>query len=203
MSNGPLAPDRELVGPDNRGDQKTRDLAEWIHIAANIAVILSALVVVVLYILQRRDSDVLQRQQLAAQMFQHKYDDRVMDAYLKVSAAFDTYNDDFRIFSGVQEEGKARLAEKIIADAGEQNFRIVIDYYNDLLVCIDYGLCDRSLATSLTGQDIRYFYCKARYAGLPQLRKKYAYPAYGDRLAKFAGVCEAAQSPSTNQSVQP
>jgi hypothetical protein len=164
--------------------------AEWTQTAANLAVIASALVVVPLYMVQRRDGDELERQQLAAQMFQRKYEDRVMSAYIRVGDAFDKNNALFPIFSGAQEEGKAELAQRIIADAGIENIKIVIDYYNDLIVCIDQRVCDRALATSLIGQDVRNFYCKARFVGLPQLRDRYAYPGYGERLARFAGACD-------------
>jgi hypothetical protein len=173
-------------------DEATRrhGWVEWTQLISNIAVILSALVVVPLYLVERDDTNRLERQQLAAEMFQRKYDDRVMSAYIKVSDAFDSRNALFAIFNGAQEDAKRQLSADIIETAGLENIKIVIDYYNDLLVCVEEGLCDKELASSLIDQDIRNFYCKARYVGLPQLRERYSYPTYGERLASFAGNCD-------------
>jgi hypothetical protein len=189
--------------PRKAPEAKRHGWMEWTQIASNVAVILSALVVVPMYLVQRRDTNQLERQKLAAEMFQRKYDERVMTAYTKVSDVFDTRNRDFDIFAGGQESAKKAVAERIVAEAGLGEIKIVVDYYNDLLVCMDAKLCDENLATSLIGQDIKNFYCKARSAGLPQLRERYAYKAYGERLERFKPQCDAAREPAATQSAQP
>lgn len=188
----PVGPSDVEDPPGRRAASAPGGFAALVAVVANCAVILSALVVVPMYLIGRRDSDRLERQQLAAQMFQRKYDDRVMAAYVRVSDAFDSSNALFPIFAGAQDEAKAALSEKVMAAAGLENVKIVVDYYNDLLVCIEQKVCDRQLAASLIGQDIHDFYCKARYVGLPELRERYAFPGYGARLAGFAGPCDGA-----------
>lgn len=166
--------------------------SRWVEITqivSNIAVIVSAAIVLPLYLLEREDTNRLERQQLTAELFMRKYDDRVIEAYSRVGDAYDGSNEAFEIFYGSQEEGKRQLANSIIAKAELANIKLMVDYFDDILVCVDEGVCDQSLARSLVGQDINNFYCKARYAGLPELRVKFAYPQYGERLESFAEEC--------------
>ena len=164
---------------------------ELTQIVSNIAVIVSAAIVLPMYLLQREDSNRLERQQLAAELFMRKYDDRILEAYTRVGEAYDGSNAAFEIFYGNQEEGKRQLAASIVEKAGLSNIKLVVDYFDDILVCVEENVCDPGLARSLIGQDITNFYCKARFAGLPELREQFAYPQYGMRLEKFAAPCPA------------
>ncbi|HQV04285.1 MULTISPECIES: hypothetical protein [unclassified Novosphingobium] len=165
---------------------------ELTQIASNVAVILSALIVLPLYLFQREDTIRLERQQIAAELFMRKYDDKLFESYVRVAEAFDASNEAFEIFYGNQEVGKRQLAQSIVSKAGLQNIKLVTDYFDDILVCVEEQVCDADMAQSLIGQDIRNFYCKARFAGIPELRQEYAYPDYGIRLEKFAGDCAKA-----------
>lgn len=162
---------------------------ELTQIVSNVAVIISVVIVLPLYLLQREDTNRLERQQLAAELFMRKYDDRVLEAYSRVADAYDGSNAAFEIFYGNQAEGKRQLAASIVEKAGLNNIKLVVDYFDDILVCVEENVCDPALARSLIGQDITNFYCKARFAGLPELRDRFAYPDYGKRLQNFAGSC--------------
>lgn len=162
---------------------------EITQIVSNIAVIASAIIVLPLYLLEREDTNRLERQQLTAELFMRKYDDRLLKAYTQVGEAFDGSNETFEIFYGNQIEGKRQLASSIIDKAGLANIKLVVDYFDDILVCVEENACDAALARSLIGQDITNFQCKARFVGFPELREKYAYPQYGASLEKFAGRC--------------
>ena len=160
-----------------------------VQTAANLAVIVGAIVAIPLYFIERSDAKHLERQQIAADMFLHKYDDRVISAYAKVSNAYDSRNALFPVFSGQQTEAKKALAIDILEEAGLENVRIIADYYDDILICTDQGVCDKEMADSLIGNDISNFYCKARYVGLPELRERYSYAQYGVRLERYASAC--------------
>lgn len=191
MSHSLHAPEGETPEPTPEGEKpKARSFADLIHIAANVAVVLSALIVVPMYLIERRDADELEHKQLAAEMFQRKYDERVMTAFITVTKGFNENNNLFRIFAGNQDAAKPLAAAAILKAAPIDEIKIVVDYYNDLAICVEQGLCDRKMAVSLAGQDLHNFYCKARYVGLPELRKSYDYAEYGARLAKLAGDCD-------------
>lgn len=168
---------------------KRKDLVEYSQIGSNIAVVLTLLAALWIFWAEREATREIERQQLAAEMFMRKYDDRVHDAYTRVSQAFDNTNEVFPVFFGNQPDAKANLSRAILAKVPPAEIKVLVDYYDDLLICIDSGLCDRDVATKLIGRDLTYFYCKARFVGLPELKAAYASPDYGERLHAFVGKC--------------
>lgn len=171
-----------------------KNAIEWSQIASNLAVVASVIVALFAYVWQRQDAADLQRRQLAAEMVQRKYDDALSVAYQAVSEAYDSRNDLLEIANGGDPKDIKKLSDDLIGEAKLPNIRIVADYYEDLLVCADEGLCDRATIERLAGRDMRNFACKARLVGLTELRERYSYAAYGKRLEQYAGDCRANES---------
>ena len=185
-----MADDGRLMNKNQR-----KVVIEWSQIASNLAVVASVIVAIFAYVWQRQDAAELQRQQLAAEMVQRKYDGALFAAYQQVSEAYDSRNDLLEIASGVDPKDKQRLSDDLIGAANLANLRIVVDYYEDLLACADsdsdagVSLCDKSTVERLAGRDMRNFACKARLIGFPELRERYSYQGYGRRLEAYAGDC--------------
>lgn len=172
------------------------NLAEWTQVASNIAVIISVLIVVPIYLFQRSDQNALHRRELTEQLFLRKYEDTIAPAYWKVSRAFDSGNKLFKVIQGSQDTEARKAAVAYIRDqAGLENIGIMVSYFEELVSCANKNQCDAELARELLEPDLTPFYCKAQLVGLPELRKEYNYPGYAADLAKYAGPCPSSAKP--------
>jgi hypothetical protein len=167
-------------------NRRIASLSRLSQTISNFAVIVGTIIIVPMYFAQRNDNEAINRQQYTMTLFQTKYNSEVSKAYLNVSYVYDANDIAFPVFKSEDVKSKNFLAKQIIKQAGLGQIKIVIDYYSDILLCMQEGFCDPELVKKLILPDAQNFYCKAKYVGLPELRAIYDEEDYGALFTKFA-----------------
>jgi hypothetical protein len=145
--------------------------SRWIGHGADLAVIMSALLMVILYNWQRQDAVEQMRRTTTVGIMQLRYSDRILSAEAGLNE-FVTKNFAFYEKTELATPSQSPPSFELPANA-RSDFVLMIDFYTDILACLDSELCERALVGQWFEEDMCQFTKLGEIIGFPQIREQF------------------------------
>jgi hypothetical protein len=168
MASNPQANDVPVAKPRVR-------LLRWVGHGADIAVIISVVLMFMIYRYQQADAMAFAKRNTTVNMISLRYQDRILSAEKAIN---DYIIKNEKLYARVELATPDDPAPEVVLDGQVRaDFVLMIDFYRDILACVDKGVCDQELVDIWFKDDICQFTKTGKIIGFPQIAK-----IYGDSL---------------------
>lgn len=167
MAVTPLEADQSLAPIDRNRSFR------WTEIAANIAVIISVILMFALYWAQRSDAAEFMRRGTTVNLIALRYTDRILTAEKNVNDYIIKNYDLYRKTNFASEDAPAPVV--VLSDKIRADFVLMTDFYSDIILCGEgeNPQCEGALIDQWFKDDICQFSNLGEIIGFPQISEAY------------------------------
>jgi hypothetical protein len=146
-------------------------LLRWVGHGADIAVIISVVLMFVIYRNQQADAMAFAKRNTTVNMMSLRYQDRILSAEKGIN---DYIIKNQNLYARVELATTDDPAPEVVLDGQVRaDFVLMIDFYSDILSCVESEQCDKQLVDRWFRSDICQFSKNGKIIGFPQIVKLY------------------------------
>lgn len=143
----------------------------WIGRGADLAVIVSAVLMMVIYYWQRQDAKEHMRRDTTVDLIALRYSDRIVSAEQGLN---DYMIKNYNLYTKTELAPPSGVVPDVKLPAKTRDeFALMIDFYSDLLACGDSQQCEPALINQWFAEDICQFAKMGEIIGFPQMRDQF------------------------------
>jgi hypothetical protein len=198
-----LVLDKKTTPQDESVSAGVDKFANRVSLGANIAVIVSAFLMLVIYaaqkldtqkmyLAQRADTEEIMRRGTTVELIGLRYQDRILNAERNIN---EYIVKNYHIYDAIACPSPNKRGLTVVLDAGiRSDFVLMTDFYTDIVACRESEQCQASLIDQWFKDDICQFTSQGEIVGFSQLSDQYG-PKLFKPLRTFAQTNQCPPQP--------